>query len=265
MQLICCQWDVAWREPKANFDRVEALLNRVAVEPGALVLLPEMFATGYAVREPEVPDEAGDATGLFLRNLARERRVNVVGGMARNSGGGRAENVARAVAPDGTILVDYVKLHPFSLAGEHFLYEAGRQLVWFEWQGHRVTPLVCYDLRFPEVFRGCALAGVELFVVLANWPTARIDHWCTLLRARAIENQAFVVGLNRIGRDPNTVYPGRSMVIGPRGEVIADAGGDPTALSVEIDLALAARWRAEFPALRDARSDVLRGELHGVR
>jgi omega-amidase len=261
MQLVLCQWDVIWRQPDANFQRVRALLDRVDAQPGALVLLPEMFATGFAVREPEVPTESAHASGRFLRELAIERRSYVLGGLAQPIHGGRAVNVARLVAPDGSLIAEYEKLHPFRYGDEHRLYDPGQATVRFSWQGYWAAPLICYDLRFPEVFRASAQAGVVLFLILANWPTARVDHWITLLRARAIENQAFVVGVNRTGQDPHVSYPGRSLVIDPLGNVVIDAGDADTALPVEIDLAVATRWRTEFPALRDARPDAFQGAL----
>jgi omega-amidase len=261
MQLVVCQWDVVWRQPEANFLRVRALLDRVDARQGAMVLLPEMFATGFAVREPEMPVESAQAAHRFLRELAIERRGYVLGGLAQPILGGRAANVARLVAPDGSLVAEYEKLHPFRFGDEHRLYQPGRATVRFPWKAYWAAPLICYDLRFPEVFRASAQAGVVLFVILANWPTARVEHWITLLRARAIENQAFVVGVNRTGRDPYTAYPGRSLVIDPIGNVVVDAGDADTALLVEIDLGAATRWRAEFPALHDARPDALRGEL----
>src|SRR5690606_6307419 len=116
-----------------------------------------------------------------------------------------------------------------------------------------VSPLICYDLRFPEAFRLATKQGAEMFVVIANWPTARVEHWLTLLKARAIENQAYVIGCNRVGRDPKVVYPGRSVIIDPRGNVLADAGGDPGVISSSIDAAALREYRKTFPALNDIR------------
>ncbi|MEM7603581.1 MAG: nitrilase-related carbon-nitrogen hydrolase, partial [Verrucomicrobiota bacterium] len=110
---------------------------------------------------------------------------------------------------------------------------------------------ICYDLRFPELFRRATAGGAELIVVIASWPTVRMEHWLTLLKARAIENLAYVVGVNRCGSDPNVDYPGRSVVIDPFGEILADAGGEDGLVGVEIDLARVRDWRAEFPALKD--------------
>jgi predicted amidohydrolase len=115
----------------------------------------------------------------------------------------------------------------------------------------KAAPFICYDLRFPEVFRAAARRGAEIFLVIANWPDRREQHWVTLLQARAIENLAYVVGVNRSGRDPEHVYPGRSMIIDPHGKILADAGGGEAVISAEIDPAEVRNWRRDFPALAD--------------
>ena len=122
----------------------------------------------------------------------------------------------------------------------------------FEWQGLTVAPFICYDLRFPEVFRHAARRGAEVFCVIANWPQAREDHWMTLLKARAIENQAYVVGVNRCGHDPSLHYRGRSLIFGPRGEVLADGGTEEGTLSARLDR----------DALRDVPARVPRAGRH---
>jgi predicted amidohydrolase len=121
----------------------------------------------------------------------------------------------------------------------------------FEWDGTRIAPLVCYDLRFPELFRAALSAGAEMFVVIAAWPTTRIEHWLTLLRARAIENQATVVGVNGTGQEPQHRYCGRSIVIDPHGHILADAGEEEGALPVQFASGAAREWREQFPAVRD--------------
>ena len=122
----------------------------------------------------------------------------------------------------------------------------------FPWGGFTVAPFVCYDLRFPELFRAAARKGADLLVVIAAWPVKRIEHWLTLLRARAIENQAWVVGVNRCGREPHFIYNGRSVVVDPHGAIVADAGEIEKVLAASVDAEAVRAWRAEFPALRDA-------------
>ncbi|MBC7783123.1 MAG: carbon-nitrogen family hydrolase, partial [Burkholderiales bacterium] len=138
-------------------------------------------------------------------------------------------------------------------ANEHQKFRGGDRVATFQWDGAVIAPLICYDLRFPEVFRIATRAGTEIFVVIANWPTARVHHWTTLLAARAIENQAYAIGCNRCGADPNVAYPGRSVVFDPRGQLIGDAGGAEGVLRVDIDVESLRQYRREFPALNDMR------------
>jgi predicted amidohydrolase len=182
--------------------------------------------------------------------LAREQNAAVLGGLVRR-GKGKGHNELITFAPDGTELGRYRKNRTFCYTGESEHYENGTEVSVFEWQDWKIAPLICYDLRFPELFRRATAKGAELIVVIASWPSVRVEHWVTLLRARAIENQAYVIGVNRTGSDPNLEYPGRSIIIDPWGEIVADAGAKDKAFSAEIDLEAVRNWRAEFPALQD--------------
>jgi len=228
--------DTLWRDPAGNRARLSALL------PAAdAAVLPEMAFTGFDVdAEPDAEAEP------FLCRLARERAMWIAGGAV----GPGPTNIALAVRPDGTLAARYAKLHPFSYAGEDRRFRRGDDLPVFDFGGIRAAAFVCYDLRFPEAFREAALRGAEIFLVIANWPARRVDHWKTLLRARAIENQAYVLGVNRIGRDPHEVYESSSLAVGPRGEVLHEGAG-----VVEVNAEAVRKWRAEFPALRDVRTD----------
>ncbi|HEX5446549.1 MAG TPA: nitrilase-related carbon-nitrogen hydrolase, partial [Pirellulales bacterium] len=163
---------------------------------------------------------------------------------------------AAAFGPTGALVARYAKLQPFTLADETKHYEAGGSVVTFPWQGFSVAPFVCYDLRFPELFRASVRRGAELMVVIANWPQSREAHWLALLRARAIENQSYVLGVNRAGDDPHLRYGGHSLLVDPRGETVIEAGSGPQVLSAEIERATLVDYRRDFPALGDMRSDI---------
>jgi omega-amidase len=172
----------------------------------------------------------------------------------------KAFNRATMTAPGGEygrLLCEYAKIHPFSFGREPESYQGGNSVELYDWvsgeESIRVCPAVCYDLRFPELFRIGAKRGAECFVIGANWPSARAAHWRALLIARAIENQAFVLGVNRAGQDPHLSYSGGSIAVSPMGEVIGELGAEAGVLSVEIDTGAAREWRAKFPALRDIR------------
>jgi predicted amidohydrolase len=149
-------------------------------------------------------------------------------------------------------------MQPFTLGGERDYYEPGAAPTIFRWHDCSVAPFICYDLRFPEIFRPVAAQGAELLTVIANWPAARDHHWQALLRARAIENVAYVMGINRAGRDPHTSYSGHSLIVGPDGNTLAAAGEGEEIITATIDRELLANFRRKLPFLADLRTDYVR-------
>jgi len=260
MHVACCQFDIAWEDRGVNFARVRGMLAAARLPPGTLVLLPEMFASGFSMNVAGIADDG--ETEAFLASCAADLGLHLLAGLVTRAADGRGLNQAVVVAPDvGGPVARYTKLHPFSFGQEMRHYARGDDLALFSLAAAPacpVCPLICYDLRFPEVFRQAALAGAKLFAVIANWPAAREDHWVTLLRARAIENQAYVAGVNRIGRDPGNAYAGRSMIIDPRGVVLADAGSGAGVIGAELELDALEEYRRSFPALADIHPAFLR-------
>ena len=244
VRVALCELDTAWQDAALNRRRIDALLDGAEREQAQVAVLPELAFSGFTMT-PVADPEAEP----FLQEQAQRRKLALVAGLV-GARGGRFTNDALVVDRDGAVVARYSKLHPFSFAGEHEHYRAGDELPLFELAGFRAAALVCYDLRFPEVFREAALRGANLFFVIANWPDKRSDHWCTLLSARAIENQAYVVAVNRIGSDPHEAYAGASRVIDPLGEVLLEGPG-----TAELDPGRPGRLRERFPALRDVRTD----------
>jgi omega-amidase len=251
MKVFCVQLDIVWEDKPANYARVSALLERTAVPAGSLVVLPEMFATGFSLNAAVATEETPSKSEAFLQKLALAKRSFVVAGLVNTTHDGRAWNQAVIISPEGQRLGCYRKIHPFTLGGESACYTAGSELVSFKWEGLTVAPFICYDLRFPEVFRSAVRSGAQLYTVIANWPVKRQNHWLTLLQARAIENQAYVVGVNRCGVDPKYTYSGRSLVVDPHGTVLVDAGTEEGVVSADVDLGVVETWRKDFPALHD--------------
>jgi predicted amidohydrolase len=247
----CCQIDIAWEDPSANYKKVRGLLERERIERGGLVVLAEMFSTGFSMNVARVKEGAPSKTEEFLRGVAEDFGVFVVGGLVDTGSDGKPRNQAAVFSPEGRQLARYSKIHPFTLGGEAACYTAGTEIVTFEWQGCTVAPFICYDLRFPEVFRSAVQRGAQMFVVIANWPIKRDMHWVTLLQARAIENQTYVVGVNRSGTDPKYTYSGRSMIVDPHGTILTQIGNEEGVISAPVDVAALEAWRKEFPALRD--------------
>lgn len=254
MRVVGVQFDIAWEDKPANFAAVRRLLAAERPPAGSLVVLPEMFATGFSMDAGRIAEEHAGPTERFLGATAREFGVALVGGAAIRGQDGRARNKALVFSPEGTLLAFYAKMKPFTPGGESGHYTAGERPAVFRFGGCAVAPFVCYDLRFPELFRqAVALARPELLVVIANWPEKRVLHWVRLLQARAIENQAFVVGVNRIGRDPHYEYPGRSLVVDPHGEIVADAASAEGCIRADLDLGGLRQYRQGLPFLEDLR------------
>jgi predicted amidohydrolase len=257
MHVAGVQLDIVWEDKSANYDKVRGLVAAAKLPGGALVVLPEMFATGFSMNVAGIAEPPGGPTESFVASLAGEFGVFVCGGVVLGAPDGRGLNQAVTFAPDRELVARYSKIHPFSYGGETKHYAPGTEVITYRIRTVPIAPFVCYDLRFPEIFRSAAKKGAQLLTVIANWPEPREAHWLALLKARAIENQAFVVGVNRCGRDPRLLYPGRGQIIDPRGNILADGGNTEGVFGAELDMAGLISYRKEFPALEDIRSDWL--------
>lgn len=255
MRVACCQLEIAWEAKAVNYRRVEELVAKAALAPGSLLLLPEMFATGFTMHADAVAEPLDGPTARYLADLSGRHAVFVQAGVVVCEGTGtRPRNEALVFAPDGRLVTRYAKTHLFSFAGEPEHYAPGESPVQFSWQEMVVAPAICYDVRFPELFRTAVCRGMELATVIACWPAPREEHWLALLRARAIENQCYVVAVNRCGSDPSGLaYSGRSQIIDPRGAVLADAGNGEGVIQADIDLEALRLYREEFSAIKDMR------------
>lgn len=281
MKVHLVQMDIAWENKRANAATVEAMLGDANVAAGDLVVLPELFDTGFSFRVERTNDTQGE-TAAFLADLAQRLGVTVHGARTvMDEDGVHGLNRAHVVGPDGGMLATYDKIHPFTFGSESQYFLGGTAVTTYTWRsqtpatpttepersenepetGLTVCPAVCYDLRFPELFREGLDLGAEAFALGANWPAARQGHWRALAIARAIENQAFVFAVNRVGRDPALEYTGGSLVVGPRGDALAEGGREPEVVTAEVDPGEVRTWRGVFPALRD-RSPVFRGRDH---
>lgn len=254
MKLVALQPDIAWENKRANFATARRLLENASPEKGSLVALPEMFATGFSMNAQAIAESYGGETESFLAETAKAFSVYLLAGAAMRGRDGRARNKALVFSPSGELLAFYAKMRLFTPGGEAEPYTPGEKPTAFKWGESSVTPFVCYDLRFPELFRTIsARCQPEVFVVIANWPEKRVTHWVRLLQARAIENQAYVVGVNRVGKDPYYSYSGRSLVVDFNGEIVADAGSVENSISWDLDLETLRKYRQGLPFLKDLR------------
>ncbi len=252
LSIHALQLDSVWEDKMANFVKVRRLLQSQPPVPGALLILPEMFGTGFSCDLEKTMEPVEGETTAFLAELASDYDCAVLGGLVTRGADERGLNQSLVMAPDGRELARYTKIQPFSLGGETEVHEQGTAAVVFKWEGLTIAPLICYDLRFPELARQAVGLGAEVLVYIAAWPVKRYQHWLTLLQARAVENQAYVLGVNRTGSDPHFSYNGRSVLVDPHGIIIADAGEGERVLKAEMDPTMVRDWRAQFPALRDA-------------
>jgi len=251
------QLDIVWENKPANHERIRSLIDDHGLEPAGLIVLPELFDVGFTLNIEAACDDDGYTLG-YLRQLAIDTGCTVHGSRAiRADEPGKAFNCACVTFPDGREPLEYRKIHPFSYGREAESYNGGNALASYAWRtgsdSMRICPAVCYDLRFPELFRRGFIQGAEAFVLGANWPSPRADHWRALLLARAIENQAFVMGVNRCGNDPHLPYSGGSIAVGPKGEILGELGSEEGVLSVDVELDAIRSWRSEFPARMDIK------------
>lgn len=247
LNLSVLQQPLVWMDGEANLRFFDALL--ADLHDRDLIVLPEMFTTGFAM---EAAKNSLPETRViqWLREKARETDAMVGGSAAIQTEQG-AVNRFLLVDPDGKVH-RYDKRHLFRMADEHHHYLAGERREVVEWRGWRILPQVCYDLRFPVFSRNQNDYDLALYV--ANWPAARASHWQALLLARAIENQAYIAGCNRVGSDGNQHhYSGDSRVIGPQGDILAEGEPhQPVILHAELSLEKLQEYREKFPAWRDA-------------
>jgi predicted amidohydrolase len=253
MRIAAVQHDIVWEDRDANFARLAPQVARAVGAGAEFVLLTETFSTGFSMT-PGIGEPEGGPSVQFLAAQAAEHGVWVGGTCPEIAADGELPYNSFVLAgPDGTAH-RYRKLHPFTHAGEHERFRAGEKPVTVELGGLRITPFICYDLRFANVFWEAA-ERTDVYLVPANWPSPRRHHWQTLLQARAIENQAYVVGCNRVGRDGNgTEHVGDSRIVSPMGELLATAAGVETILLADLDAAEVAATRERFAFLPDRRS-----------
>ncbi len=256
MKISLLQWNTIWEDPEANYELVKDLLETTCQQDHPdLVSLPELFATGFTMNVDDLAEPPEGPTYEFLREMADEHDIFLQGSSLQQAGK-RGKNMVYIFSPEGEEIAQYAKIHPFSYADEDQYYEPGNTVVTVDILGFTVCPVICYDLRFPSMFQKAVRDGADLFLVPANWPTPRLDHWETLLRARAIENQSYVAAANRTGQGNDLEYPGHSMLIDPWGTVINVLQEEDSILTEEVDRSRLKEIRSSYPFLQDMRFEI---------
>jgi len=253
MKVAAIQHDIVWEDPEANFARLAPLIEHAVAEGARLVVLPEMYSTGFSMDVNRVAEQVDGPSTRFLLDQATQHGVWVAGSLPERAEGQQLPaNRLVLAAPDGSAH-RYSKIHPFSYAREHEHYVGGDTHVTVDVEGLRTSLFVCYDLRFADEFWVLA-PSTDCYLVVANWPESRRGHWRALLEARAIENQAYVVGVNRVGSGGKLAYVGDTMIIGPEGTVLAEGSDRESVLVADVDPAHVADVRARYPFLQDRRT-----------
>jgi predicted amidohydrolase len=248
---------VALGKPQENQQTAQDLAARAAAQGADLMMLPELWATGYDLDragEYAAPLDGGDFA--LMAGLAQANQLYVAGTALEANPGGKPFNTAALFGPDGRRVGAYRKVHLWAPLGEVEHLSPGEAMPAFDLPWGRVAMAICYDLRFPELWRRLADTGAQLVLIPAEWPTRRVEHWRLLLRARAVENQLFVAGCNRAGADADGEFGGHSAVVDPWARVLADAGSEPELLVTTVEMGEVARARRLFPFLADRRPEV---------
>ena len=247
MKITILQRDIVWADPTRNVQRSDEAIDG---NPGSdLYVLPEMFSTGFCTQPEGIAEPAENRTVSWMKSKASQTGAAIAGSIAVHEDG-RYYNRFHFVTPDGNVTT-YDKKHLFTFGGEHNRFTAGSERVIVAYKGFRILLEICYDLRFPVWSRN--KGDYDMIIYVASWPTPRVEAWKALLTARAIENQCYVAGVNRVGTDPGNEYCGGSRVIDPYGKVIASCeDGKEMEAWAEVDLNVLEAFRAKFPVLDDA-------------
>jgi predicted amidohydrolase len=255
LNVTLIQTELDWEIATANLRRFDKLLQSLECDTD-LIVLPEMFSTGFSMDADRLAEGMQGAAVEWLREKARRFQADVIGSIIIAENGKHYNRLCWS-SPDGQVR-SYDKKHLFRYAGEEKVYTAGNSLMLAEIKGWKIRPFICYDLRFPVWSRNTD-NEYDLAVYIANWPERRSAHWKNLLQARAIENQAYVIGVNRIGKDGKGVYySGDSSIIDPLGEILFRNSHAPCLYTAQLDYDLLDKYRRSFPAWMDVDHFVLR-------
>lgn len=250
MRFALIQMNPIWEQPQANMKKAAALVERAAKAGAELAVLPEMTLTGFSMNVAKVGENFEESKTLaFFRDLAKTHQIALIFGMAivRQR---KTYNTAVMIDDRGAVLGRYEKNHVFSIGGEHRAMKRGTKALIIPYRGFRIAPIICYDLRFVELADRLVRLKPDIVMVLANWPAVRSHHWHALLKARALDLQSFVAGVNRIGEGNGIRYSGQSSIIGPDGVVMLNAGRKSVSV-INLTKQPLASYRKLFPFMND--------------
>lgn len=256
MKVALCQMNIIWEDKATNQLKVIQYIKEAAQQAVDLIVFPEMCLTGFSMNIKKIMEENGE-TVTFFSQLAKQFNIFIGFGWVKAARNGKkAENHFTIVTPTEDVLSDYIKIHPFSFAKEDKDFLGGQKIVYFKIKEFLASTFICYDLRFPEVFQTASHSG-ELIIVAANWPEKRSEHWKCLMKARAIENQVYLLGVNCVGRVNDISYSGDSCVIDPNGNIKAELVDEEGLIICEIENDVDS-YRKDFPVKQDRKHSLYR-------
>ena len=250
MKIALVQYSPTWEDKESNKQKILSMINKF--EGVELFVFPEMTLTGFTMKSKEMSETIQGDSFRFFSSIAKEKSINIFVGIIERRNN-RIYNTLIHIKPDGNLLKLYRKIHPFSYSGENEHYNAGTKPAYTKIKNWKIGLTICYDLRFPELYRKYGKKKAHLIVNIANWPDTRIEHWRTLLKARAIENQCYVVGVNRMGKDPKLNYVGFSSVFDPMGKEIVAVENEEKVILGDLDKNYVNEVREKFPFLDDIK------------
>lgn len=257
LRIALAQIPVEHGKPEENYKKVDQYLSKAAQAKVDVVVLPELWNTGYDLaRLEEIADVEGKRTKEFLQAKAQDYKVNIVGGSVAIKEHEQFYNTTYIVDKQGKLISEYRKVHLFRLMDEDKYLAAGDQKNVFELAGVKSASFICYDIRFPEWLRTVAKEKLSIIYVVAQWPQTRIEQWKALLVARAIENQAYVVAVNRVGDNPDNKFNGHSLIINPLGEVLSDSGDQETLTVYDLDTSEMEKFTQQIHVFEDRRPEL---------
>ena len=236
MKVACIQTDIKVGDFDYNISKAKQFISEAATKGAKLICLPELFATGVTLKTNNLEENNPGRTCEFLSKQAKEKKVYLLSSFIEKNNSNLPKNTMVVFNPEGLLVAKYSKNHVFTFGKENESYSNGEGVVSFSLDDFNVSTMICYDLRFPELFRIATDNKVNAFIVIANWPNPRKEHWRTLLKARAIENQAFVIGINRVGHSEEFSFFGSSMIISPKGEILMEADDKEGVFLEDIDI-----------------------------
>ena len=257
MRVCSAQMTSVWENPEQSLSKAETFIRHAAASSADIICFPEQFATGWDPGSTLNAMDMGNGTIPYLQKTAEDAGIAVIGSIRERVPAG-LRNTAVVIGKDGTILASYAKIHLFSPAGEDARFIPGTELGTFTIGSLSCGIAICYDLRFPELFSAYAAKGVHAVFIPSAWPASRLRHWELFIRARAAENQMYVIGVNTTGNNPADTYAGASMTADPHGTIISRAGDSEQLLFSDLDLSDVSGTRNSFPVSRDRKIQLYR-------